>query len=223
MNKLIVALMLVMAAALTVTAQNTLVNNPDNKAYFGIRAGGEVTCPGKISIDGVGIDILRNGGGAELGAIYNIPLVANLYVEPGVKLFYNTYSLEKNLLGYIQDDIIFDGLTLKKFGLRIPVMAGYHLDFTDDIKVSLFTGPVLEVGLAANGYIKGKNIDLSHSLYGAEGGLNRVDLLWGLGAGISYQQLYFGVNGGIGMLNMLRDSDWTFHENVVTFSVGYNF
>jgi len=31
------------------------------------------------------------------------------------------------------------------------------------------------------------------------------------------------VSGGIGMLNMLSDSDVKFHENRVTFSIGYNF
>ncbi len=112
---------------------------------------------------------------------------------------------------------------LKKFGIRIPVMAGYHFDFTKDIKVSVFTGPELEIGFSGKEYINGHNIEMSESIYGDNGGMNRVNVLWGIGAGISYQHFYFSANGGIGMLNMLSGSDAKFHENRVTFSVGYNF
>lgn len=107
--------------------------------------------------------------------------------------------------------------------MRIPVIAGYHFDFTQDLKVSVFTGPELEIGFSAKEHLKGQNISLSESVYGDEGGMNRVNLLWGIGAGITYQHFYFGVNGGIGMLNMNSESDVKFHESRVTFSVGYNF
>jgi len=223
MKKFLVSTVLTVLACISVMAQNSIVNNPDNKAYFGIRVGGEVTCPGKISADNVGISIFKNGGGVEFGGIYNAPVVANFYIEPGLKFYYNTYSLKNEFVEALQDDIIFNSVSYKKFGMRIPVMAGYHFDFTNDIKVSVFTGPELEIGFSAKEYDKGHNIEMSEGVYGEDGGMNRVNLLWGIGAGISYQHFYFGVNGGIGMLNMLSDSDAKFHENRVTFSVGYNF
>ena len=223
MRKFFVSAVLVVFACASVVAQNTIVNNPDNKAYFGIRVGGEVTCPGDISVENVGLSVFKNGGGVELGGIYNVPVVANFYVEPGLKFYYNTYSLKADFMEDFQNDIIFNSVSFKKFGMRIPVMAGYHFDFTNDIKVSVFTGPELEVGFSAKEYVKGHNIDVSESVYGEDGGMDRVNLLWGFGAGISYQHFYFGVSGGIGMLNMLSDSDAKFHENRVTFSVGYNF
>ncbi len=216
-------MMIVASATMSVMAQSTIVNNPENKAYFGIRVGGDVTCPGKISAYNVGVDVFNNGGGVEFGGIYNIPVVANFYIEPGLKLYYDTYSIKKEYVEAIQDDIIFNSVSIKKFGMRIPVMAGYHFDFTDDIKVSVFTGPELEVGFSAKEYIKGYNIEMSESVYGDNGGMKRVNVLWGIGAGITYQHFYFGVNGGIGMMNMLRDSDSKFHENRATFSIGYNF
>lgn len=223
MKKIIVSLMIVISAIVPIMAQNTIVDNPDNRAYFGIRVGGEVTCPGKISVENIGISTFKNGGGVEVGGIYNIPVVANFYLEPGLKLYYNTYSLKNEFVEALQDDIIFNSVSLNKFGMRIPVMAGYHFDFTDAIRVSVFTGPELEIGLSAKEYIKGHNIEMSESVYGEDGGMNRVNLLWGIGAGISYQHFYFGINGGIGMLNMLNDTEVKFHENRVTFSVGYNF
>lgn len=215
--------MFAISSGLTGMAQNTILNNPANKAYFGIRVGGEITCPGKINDGNIGINAFKNGGGVEFGGIYNLPVAANFFIEPGLKLFYNTYSLKDEFVEDVEDDIIFDSVSLKKLGIRIPVMAGYHFDFTDDLKVSLSTGPELEVGFSAKGYIKGHNIEMSESVYGEDGGMSRINLLWGFGAGIAYRQLFFGVNGGIGMLNMFRDSDAKFHENRVTFSIGYNF
>lgn len=223
MKKYILVLSAVLLACISISAQSSIVNNPDNKAYFGLRIGGDITCPGKVTSENVGIDIFKNGGGIEFGGIYNIPVVANFYIEPGLKLFYDKYSMKKEFVELLQDDIIFDGVSIKKFGMRIPVMAGYHFDFTDDIKVSLFTGPELEIGLSAKEYVTGHNYETSGSVYGEDGGMRRVNLLWGIGAGISYQHFYFGVNGGIGMLNMYTESDAKFHENRVTFSVGYNF
>lgn len=223
MKKFFLFITLVIVAYMSVMAQNTIVNNPENKPYFGIRVGGDITCPGKISVDNVGISVFKNGGGIEFGGVYNIPIIANFFIEPGLKLYYNTYSLKNEFVKDLQDDIIFNNVSFKKFGMRIPVMAGYHFDLVDDIKVYVFTGPELEVGFSAKEYIKGHNIDMSESVYGEDGGMNRVNLLWSIGTGISYRQLYFGVNGALGMLNMLHDSNGKFRENRVTFSVGYNF
>lgn len=213
--------MLAAAACMPIAAQdNYIVKNPDNKAYFGIRLGGEVTCPGNVSSQGVGISAFKNGGGIELGGIYNLPVVANFYIEPGLKFYYNKYSAKTSILDAIEDGP--NSVSINKFGMRIPVMAGYHFDFTDDVKVSVFTGPELEIGFSAKEKAKGNGISASESIYG-EGGMKRVDLLWGIGAGITYQKYYFGVSGGIGMLNMMDQDNVSFHENRVTFSVGYNF
>lgn len=223
MKRFITPLVLATIASASAFAQSSILNNPDNKAYFGIRIGGEVTCPGNITVENVGVDAFKNGGGFEIGGIYNLPIAANFYLEPGLKFYYNTYSLKNEMLDGIDEDITISNMSIRKFGMRIPVMAGYHFDFTNDVKVSVFTGPELEVGFSGKGHIKGEGFDLSESIYGDDGGMKRVDLLWGIGAGVSYKHLYFGVSGGIGMLNMIDDSYVKFHENRVTFSVGYNF
>lgn len=222
MKKHLIIMAMGALACMPAAAQNTVVDNPDNKAYFGIRVGGEVTCPGKITANNVGISVFKNGAGIEFGGIYNVPVVANFYIEPGLKFYYNTYSVKDEFIKAI-DDVPLESLSVRKFGMRIPVMAGYHFDFTDDVKVSLFTGPELEIGFSAKEHAKAHNVSASESIYGEEGGMNRVDLLWGIGAGITYRHVYFGVGGSLGMLNMLDDSNVKFHENRVTFSLGYNF
>lgn len=222
MKKFLLLAALAAASCLPMAAQSEIFNNPDNKAYFGIRVAGDITCPGKFTANGVGVSMFKNGGGVEFGGIYNVPVVANFYIEPGLKFFYDTYSAKKDWFDEIGEGIT--AASVRKFGMRIPVMAGYHFDFTEDVKVSVFTGPELEIGLSAKEHVKAGSISESSSIYGDGGGMNRVNLLWGIGAGISYQHFYFGINGGIGMLNMLKDSgDVKFHENRVSISLGYNF
>ncbi len=202
-------------------AQSSIFNNPNNESYFGLRIGADIACPGNITIDNFGISTFKVGGGIEFGGIYNIPVVANFYIEPGFKLFYDTYSIKDDYIKAIGNGI--KSMSIEKFGMRIPIMAGYHFDFTDDIKVSVFTGPELEVGFYGNGETKGKNIKVSENIYNEDGGMNRVNLLWSIGAGISYKHFYLGVNGGIGMLNMLNNDYAKMHENRVSLNLGYNF
>lgn len=224
MKKQIVTIVSAILATVSMSAQDRVFNNPDNEAYFGIRVGGDVTCPGNVTVGKVGVDGFNNGGGIEFGGIYNIPVAANFYIEPGLKFYYDTYTMKKEFMGEIEGVGIIDNVSMRKFGMRIPVMAGYHFDFTDDVKLSIFTGPELEVGLSAKEHIGMGNVSVSESAYGEDGELNRVNLLWGIGAGISYRKLYFGINGAIGMLNMYKDMpEVKFHENRVTFSLGYNF
>lgn len=224
MKKFLISTFLIAVTSFSMLAGDNVFNNPDNKAYFGVRVAGEITCPGDATQDNVGVAVFKNGGGFEFGGIYNIPVVANFYIEPGLKFYYNTYSLRDEIINAItQGDVDIDGLTVKKFGFRIPVMAGYHFDLTDDIKLSVFTGPEIEVGLKAKETVKYKGIKESDSLYGKDGAMNRADVLWGFGAGVSYRHFYFGVSGSMGMLNMFSNSDASFHENRCSFSVGYNF
>lgn len=203
------------------SAQSSIVNNPANKGYFGVRVSGDIACPGKVKSGSVSMDMFSVGGGVEAGVIYNAPIVANFYVEPGVKLFYNTYSVKKDLLDFFEDYV--DGISYRKFGMRVPVQLGYHFDFTDDVKVSVFTGPELEIGFVNRCCAKGDGYSESVDAYGDEGSMNRVNVLWNIGAGVTYGQFYFGVTGAIGMCNMVDDSNIKFHENRVSLSLGYNF
>lgn len=220
MKKFLLTIAVALIGVTGTSAQDYLLNNPSNHAYFGVRIGGEVTAPGKFTANGESVKFFKNGGGFEAGAIYNVPVVANFYVEPGLKLYYNTYGIDKKIAA--SEDI--DNGSIRKFGMRVPVMLGYHFDFIRDIKVYVFTGPELEVGFTADAHEKVDGKGYSESVYGDDGLLNRVDCLWGFGAGVSYQQFYFGVSGSVGMCNMLKDaSPVKFHENRATFTLGYNF
>lgn len=218
-------------------AQNTVFNNPSNRAYFGLRAGGDIMFPGKLTLEtGLGdvkYDAFKTGGGAELGVIYNLPLVANLYLEPGLNFFYDTYSFKKSALENLYpelDDI--SSYSTRRFGFRVPVQLGYHFDFAGSTKLHVFTGPELEVGLWSRGYEKYDDEHWSDNLYGDPAVYNRVNLLWKAGVGLTVQNVYVGVSGSFGMLNMMHDEDidlpvdnpkLKLHENRMTITLGYNF
>lgn len=222
MKKLFLSLVAILGSLYGAFAQSEILNSPDNHAYFGIRVSPEVTCPGNINVKPLSIDAFNNGGGLEFGVIYNVPVVANFYIEPGVKLYYNAYGLKKEFVKALEDDIIFEGMSVRKFGMRIPVLAGYHFDFTPEWKVYAYTGPEFDIAFSGKEHISGHNFSASVDLYGDAGEMHRFDMSWIIGAGVSYKHCYFGISGGIGMCDMVKDTP-SLHENRVTFSLGYNF
>lgn len=129
MKKFILSALVALFGFAAASAQGTIFNNPANRAYFGVRVGADITCPGNIKSGPLSIDMFGNGAGIEFGGIYNIPLVANLYIEPGVKLFYDTYPVDDLVSGDGELGTEVD-MSIRKFGMRIPVMFGYHFDFT---------------------------------------------------------------------------------------------
>lgn len=221
MRKLLLSAALA-CGVLSAAAQSDIFNNPANKGYFGVRAAFDIACPGSVKAGDYSVDVYEAGAGFSVGAIYNMPLVANLYFEPGVNLYYNTYGV--NIDEY--EETHFDA-SIRKFGVRVPLQFGYHFDFTPDISVALFTGPEFEIGCVAELHAKASaglvSTSDSESVYG-DGGMERFDCLWKFGASVTYAHNYYlGVGGGIGMLNMSGDSEMTFRENLVQVTLGYNF
>lgn len=219
MKKLLISLA-ALGAAVSASAQADIFDNPDNRAYLGARISLD------ISSTADGNFYYSNGAGFSLGAVYNIPLYKNLYFEPGLSLFYDTFGEE--VLNIDNDGMsigTIDG-SIRNFGFRVPLVAGYHFDFTDDMQVSVFTGPQLNLSLTAKEHLAG----YSHSIFG-EYGFKHVDLQWVIGAGVTWQNYYVSVSGGIGMT---KARDWSatiagekitdsFRRNNFSITLGYNF
>lgn len=219
MKRTALSLITALSIAGAVQAQNInyLIENPDNKAYLGIRAGLDISSASG-SIDGA----YGNGAGFTIGAIYNIPLWKNLYFEPGVHIFYDTFKesilTEDNHIP-VTEVIEING-SIRNFGFRIPLNAGYRFDFTDDISVSIFTGPVLNTNITAKGHYSG------HSVSIMEKGFKRFDLQWDFGASMSYAHNYYvSVTGAIGITRAysFQVDGLSYRRNTCNIAVGYNF
>lgn len=233
MKKLIFGLALA-AFAVTGASAQRIVNNPDNKPFWGVRASLDVSCPTKATYKSGDFkeseSLFKNGVGVSVGAIYHLPIVANFYFEPGASLFYNTWAnkLDDEDSKYINHN------SFRQTGIRIPLNLGYHFDFTDDFKVSVFTGPQLQVGFSCDNYVGAKveNVEYHEapSMYSGDEGFNRFNASWNIGVGFTYSKFYLGITGSLEMTNMMRykkekGEDWSYtaHMNTLGIALGYNF
>lgn len=224
-------LMAAAAISLSAAAQSSIFCSDDNHRFFGVRASLDISTPSDIKVDDAHtkLDALNPGAGFSIGAIYNLPVIANFYVEPGVSLYYHTSKVEKDLLkdnaGGIND---YTGASLREFGLSIPVQLGYHFDF-QPVRVNVFTGPVFNIGLKGRWHVSDKSGDIdmngSTGAYGENGGLNRADVAWRFGAGVTLSERYvIALHGDVAMTNALHDTPGiSMHRNQVAITLGYNF
>lgn len=217
--KKFIAFAAVSAVMLTASAQS-VVNNPDNRLYWGIRAGVDVNYPSNWKFDnGNSVKMFRSGAGGSVGAYVNVPIVANLFVEPGIGLFYDTYRYDD--LQFIDADgnLIVSDPQVRKFGFRVPVMLGYRFDFTPRASVSLFTGP--ELNYSAWGEVGVPDKELSRLF--SDKGQRRVNIAWAAGVSLEWDYHWVLSLGGSFGLNDLQHNNARFRENRLTLRLGYNF
>lgn len=224
MKRLFFAILMIVFVGSGINAANPRYNNPENKAYWGIRLGLDGGATGYVKVGNEEKELNDSDMGVAITGIYNVPIVANLYLEPGLSVYYNQYSAVKDYIDDFGPDIT--DITRKKFGMRLPVMIGYHFDITKKFKIYLYTGPELEVGFVAKDQIKGytyRPFTKWQNVYGDQGSLKRVNVLWGYGLGLSYSKFYCGFGGSQGLVNMLKNSDLRMRELHIYFQIGLNF
>lgn len=236
--KALAALAIIGAAVIPAKADSLMFNNPANEPYFGAR----------VAID---ISSAANGGafysnkpGFSIGGIYNIPLYANLYFEPGLSLFYDVFGtmyfdseeipVTDPETGVVTDqEIVYqvDG-SIRNLGFRVPLNFGYHFDFADDLRVKVFTGPQFNASILAryhqNAYITPSSTKVdaaSESVFGT-GGFKHFDMQWNFGVGVDYGNYSISLGGSVGMTR-LRDAAGVFQKNmrrnIFSIALGYNF
>lgn len=245
-KKLLAALLLMFIGSLaTVNAQSYMFDNPENRTYFGFRVGLDISSAAN------GGAMFSNKPGFNLGVVYNIPVVANLYFEPALHMFYNTFGtvhLEKYPYTLTDEAGVeteyfklyqVDG-TLRNFGFRVPLNIGYHFDFSDELSIAIFTGPQINLNVVAryhqnqvitpgNEVVKSESVDV----FGT-GGFKHLDLQWNFGVGINYQRYFMSLGGSVGVTDMKTgtvvntgryavDLTRDIRRNLFNISVGYNF
>lgn len=222
------ALSAMMLAAAPAAQAQGLLNNPDNHAYLGLRASLDISAPSGQDFLGFK-DMFGNSAGFSVGAIYNIPVFMNLYVEPGLSLYYNTMAQNP------QNVPTEDGLehlnngSLRMFGARIPVMVGYRFDLLSSFSLYVFTGPRFSYNFSGRWHqkLEGSRSE-SEDMYGGDGVFHRFDAQWQFGVGASFGRLYVGFSGNVGMSQMTKKLDiehlkTEMRKNGFEITLGYNF
>lgn len=221
------ALVLIVAAS---NAQDIFNNPGKNKNFFGVRVNYELATPGDITTPGSPMKsaLFGNGSGFSVEGVYNIPLWKNLYFQPGVGIYYNTYSIDKSSVEGLNT---LESASARQWGFRLPLHVGYNFDFIPEVRIAFFTGPELNVSFKGRTHYGIDKYDVSGPLFGGDGYLNRTDVKWRFGVGATFAtRYYFAVSGAVGMCDLARDYEdisiklkQEMSSNLFDITFGYNF
>lgn len=197
---------------------------PTEIVEWGARAAVDLNLPGKWRGDAGSVTMYRPGWGATLGAVCNVWLGRNFFIEPGISVFYDTYSYKDLIITDETGSTVESDPSLYKVGLRIPVVAGYTFVFSDRFAMSFYTGPELSYAFAGKTRVKHKELiggtDLE--LFGDDGAQRRVDCAWKVGVGFPIDDWTISFATAIGMTDLMK-TGVSFRENRCTLSLSRYF
>lgn len=193
-----------------------------DRVLWGAKVNANIELPGKWRFDNGGsAKMYKPGFGVDLGAVCNIYLGSGFYLEPGLDLFYE---------GYRYDDIYINlgqktNPKVTKFGMRLPLVAGYTFNLSDRMGLSIFTGPQLSYAFAGKVSVEG-NFDLGEDfpddgLFGPTG-QNRLDCAWKVGVGFPVDSYMLSLEADFGLTD-LQKGPVKFRENRVGLAFTYYF
>lgn len=185
----------------------------DTAPMWGVRAAFDANIPGEWHINGSSVKMYKHGFGGTLGAVCNLYLGRGFYLEPGASLFYDTYSYDELGIADANGSIIATDPSLYKFGLRVPVVAGYSFGIGRGA-MSVFTGPELSVALAGKVRLDDIEEDFDMGLFGPNG-QNRFALSWKVGIGVPLDSWFVSIDASLGITDVYR-SEVSFREHRVS-------
>lgn len=197
----------------SIFAEAQIIENGESNPMWGVRATFDVNMPGKMHNNVVNDRMFRTGTGGAIGAVCNIALGKQFYLEPAVNLFYDTYSYKDLIVSGI--DYEESDPSIYKVGLRVPVIVGYSIRINDQFSIAPFTGP--ELSYAFSGDIKFHDRDKldanDYHLFGGSPGYQRkVECGWKIGLAFFTGMWSFNIDGTIGMTNLMTNG-MKLHEN----------
>jgi len=142
------------------------------------------------------------GGGATLTLSYTYRFNERWFFSPGIGAFYNSMGTD-----FIpQYDHAYEG-TVKNWGARFPMIFGCLFKLSDDLKLAIATGPLLNINIIAKEQtspdLESEPIkpDECINLFGK--GFHRADLQWDFFVGLTYKRHYcVGLSSGAGLTNV---------------------
>ena len=232
MKKLLLVLACV-SCAMSASAQRFFSAEPANQPItFGVRAGLNISdFTQNPTISG---ELLKAKAGFNVGVNVDFPLLESLYLQSGLY-----FSLQGAKYKYTETDVDYYEKYVVNYNpcyLQLPILASYRYNFKDNLQLQVNLGPYFAVALGGKANYKYEvNDDGEAESYkeknkmfgktnGYPNGYKRGDIGWIVGAGVTWQKLYFGFNYGFGFMNILKNSP-NYSEKNSTFSinVGYNF
>lgn len=207
------------AILFAIIANAQIIEKGESNPIWGVRGTFDVNLPGNVHNNIINDDMFRAGTGGAIGAVCNVYLGKKFYLEPGISLFYDTYSY-KDLIIANADFYEESDPAVYKIGLRIPVVAGYSISVNDLISIAPFTGPELSYAFAGDIKIHDRDrLDAKDfSLFGNPGYQRRLECGWKIGLAFFSGMWNFSIDGTIGMTNLMTNG-MKFRESRGTVSV----
>ncbi len=228
MKKYLLAI-IIAASALSASAYD-IFNSKANRSYIGIRASYELACPGDVKLNSLSkAEIYGNSSGFSASLIYHMPLWKNLFFEPGVSLYYNTYSLNKTLIDMEFDEAGAtdiprpDDASVRQFGIRVPLHMGYHFDVIPAVSISIFTGPEISLGISGENHLSFDDFAVTTEAFGSKGDINRFDFKWRFGVGATFLGKYYAALSGAAGICDMQKGPASMRSNLFDITLGYNF
>lgn len=194
------------------------------KGNGGVRASFDVSIPGNWNIQGGHIKMFKPGCGFSVGCVYYQPLGKGLFLEPGLTLFYDTYSFDDLRITGIDGTIATKDPGVRKAGLRLPVQLGYEFRITEKWRLAVYTGPELSYVFSQNAHVKHRELldeDFSPDLLGIKEH-RRFDCAWKAGIAVPIDFIWVGIDAALGLTDLLP-GNVTFRENRVSVNATYYF
>lgn len=197
------------------TTASAAETDSDTRPMWGVKAAFDINIPGKWHGDAGSVSMYRHGFGGTVGTVCNIYLGKNFYLEPGLSLFYDSYSHKDLIVVNAPGELGEEDPSLYKVGLRIPVVAGYSFNIGENLAMSVYTGPELSYAFA--GDIRFKDADLKGEigLFGKNGNQKRIDCAWEIGVGFPVNEWFISIDAALGMTDLLKGG-MSFRENRCT-------
>ncbi|MDE6510265.1 MAG: PorT family protein [Muribaculaceae bacterium] len=215
--------MLILPAMLTVAAMAADSTEDNSGPIWGVRATFDVNIPGKYHVADRSVKMFNTGYGGSVGAVCNLYLGNRFYFEPGVSLYYDTYKYEDLTISAEPSDApqVFDP-GLYKFGVRVPLVAGYTIPLRNDMFLSVYTGPELNCSLRGEIRLSEseKQFMPETSLFGDEWNFRRFDMAWKVGVAFPVWNVTVSIDAAIGVTDLMK-GDIDFRENRCSVGVTY--
>ena len=135
---------------------------------------------------------------------YGIGLQTGIYYEFSYSQYETNYT---DGHGHIMEESA--KVLLTEHNLSIPLRIQYRYEIIPDLSVFIYTGPSFDFSVAYDEKVTLGNESGTISMYEMEKGLNRYNILWGVGGGIRWKGLQLTLGGDWGLTNLVKDYSGT--------------
>lgn len=182
---------------------------PEKLVHLGVRAGLNISSfTGDLGED------MDSKCGFVGGLSADFALMESFYINSGV--FFQMSGAKYDEDGY--------KLTYSPMYIKIPVMASYRYNFNESLQWQLNFGPYFAFGVGGKAKAEEDGDEYKVDFFGnGDGNMGgkRFDMGLGVGTGITWNKIFFGINYDFGLTKVVKDVKGK--NSNFSISLGYNF